>query len=189
VRVGPCRAEDIGPLEAGVPSGLSRFHERRLARQQQGISSYLIAWVDDVPAGHAVVRWDGCEPTEVRQRFPGCAMISALEVWPGHMRSRGIGTALIAEAERRAAARGFSRIGPGVADDNPRAAALYLRLGFEETGYHYLDQYEVIDADAVRHAITESCRFLVRHLARRPAAPERPAAAERPTAPRPSAEA
>jgi ribosomal protein S18 acetylase RimI-like enzyme len=105
------------------------------------------------------------------------------------MRSRGIGTALIAEAERRAAARGFSRIGLGVADDNPRAAALYLRLGFEETGYHYLDQYEVIDADAVRHAITESCRFLVRHLARRPAAPERPAAAERPTAPGPSAEA
>jgi hypothetical protein len=46
-------------------------------------------------------------------------------------------TALIAEAGRLAAGRGFARI---------------------ETGCRYLDRYEVVDAVAVRHVITESRR-------------------------------
>jgi GNAT superfamily N-acetyltransferase len=164
VRIDRCRAEDIELLEAGMPSGLSRFHEQRFARQRRGVSSYLIAWVDDVPAGHADVRWDGCDAAEVRRRFPRCPEINALDVWPARMRSRGIGTALIAEAERQAAGRGFGQIGLGVADDNPRAAALYLRPGFGETGCRYLDRYEVVDLYGMRHVITEPCRFLVREL-------------------------
>ena len=171
VRIEPCRAEDIELLEAGMPSGLSRFHERRFARQQRGVSSYLIAWVDGVPAGHADVRWDGGNAAEVRRRFPRCPEINALDVWPARMRSRGVGTALIAEAERQAVARGLGQIGLGVADGNPRAAALYLRLGFGETRCRYLDRYEVIDADGGRHVITESCRFLVKDLSRRPPEP------------------
>jgi hypothetical protein len=54
---------------------------------------------------------------------------------------------------------------PGdVADDNPRAAALYLRPGFGETGCRYLDRYEVVDLYGMRHVITEPCRFLVKEL-------------------------
>jgi predicted GNAT family acetyltransferase len=169
MRIERCRADDVERLEAGIPSGLSRFHEQRFARQQLGASSYLIAWVDDVPAGHADIRWDGVDTAALRQRFPRCPMINALDVWPEQMRSRGIGTALIAEAERQAVARGFGQIGLGVADDNPRASALYLRLGFRETGCHYLGRYEVVDPAGARHAITEACQFLVKDLSGRPA--------------------
>ena len=160
----PCRAEDLTRLEEAIPSGLSRFHERRFSRQQQGMSTYLIAWIDEVPVGHAEIWWDGCEAAEVRQRFPGCPEINALEVWPERLRSRGIGTALMAEAERRAVARGVGWIGLGVADDNPRAAALYLRLGFGETGCCYLDQYEIVNEAGERQVLRDRCRFLVKNL-------------------------
>jgi hypothetical protein len=98
VRIDECRAGDLERLEEAIPSGLSRFHERRLARQQQGTSTYLIAWIDEVQVGHAEVRRNECAAAEVSQRFPGCPVINALEVWPARLRSRGIGTALIAEA-------------------------------------------------------------------------------------------
>jgi len=170
-RIERCRAGDVERLEAGIPSGLSRFHQKRFARQQRRASSYLIAWVDDVPTGHADVRWNGGAAAAVKERFPGCPEIHALDVWPEQMRSRGIGTALIAEAERQAIVRGFGQIGLGVADDNPRAAALHLRLGFEETGCRYLDRDEVIDTAGVRHPIAEPCRFLVKDLGGRPPRP------------------
>lgn len=128
------------------------------------MSTYLIASIDDVPHGHAEVRWDGGNAAEVTTRFPGCVMISALDVWPAPMRSRGIGTALIREAERSAQTSGFGRIGLGVADDNPRAVALYLRLGYQESGCRYLDRYEVVDDPDGRRVITELCRFLVKEL-------------------------
>jgi GNAT superfamily N-acetyltransferase len=164
VRIEPCQTEHLDLLEAGMPSGPSRFHHRRLARQEQGVSTYLIAWIDDVPHGHAEVRWDGGNAAEVTSRFPSCVMISALDVWPAPIRSHGLGTALIREAEQQAQIRGFRRIGLGVADDNPRAAALYLRLGYEESGCHYSDQYEVVDVTGTRRVITEPCRVLVREL-------------------------
>jgi GNAT superfamily N-acetyltransferase len=164
VRIELCRLEDLDRLEAAMPGGPSRFHHRRLARQQRGTSSYLVAWLDERPVGHAEIRWDGCAAAAVRERFPRCPEVNALEVFPERMRSRGIGTALIAEAERRVKARGFGQIGLGVADDNPRAAALYLRLGFGETGCRYLDSYEVVDDAGGRHILSDPCRFLVKDL-------------------------
>ena len=164
VRIEPCRPEDLDLLEEERPSGRSRFHDRRLARQAAGVSTYLIAWIGGLPHGHGEVRWDGGDAAEVTTRFPGCVLISALDVWPAPMRSRGIGTALIAEAERMAGARGSSRIGLGVADDNPRAATLYLRLGYTECGCRYPDRYEVVDAAGARLVITEPCRFLIKEL-------------------------
>ncbi|MFY9932568.1 MAG: GNAT family N-acetyltransferase [Streptosporangiaceae bacterium] len=164
LRIEPCQTEHLDLLEAGMPSGPSRFHHGRLARQEQGVSTYLIAWIADVPHGHAEVRWDGGNASEVTSRFPGCVMINALDVWPAPMRSHGIGTALICEAERQAQIRGFGRIGLGVADDNPRAAALYLRLGYGESGCRYPDRYEVVDDTGTCRIITEPCRFLVKEL-------------------------
>jgi GNAT superfamily N-acetyltransferase len=164
VRIEACRAEDLEWLEEAIPYGPSRFHEQRLARQEQGTSTYLIAWIDEVPVGHAEIRWNGCAAAEVTQRFPGCPEINALDVWPERLRSRGIGTAIIAEAERRAVGRGLGWIGLGVADDNPRAAALYLRLGFGETGCRYVDRYEIVTAAGERLAFSDPCRFLVKNL-------------------------
>ena len=52
-RIEACRAEDLERLEEAIPCGLSRFHERRFARQQQGTSMYVIAWIDEVAVGYA----------------------------------------------------------------------------------------------------------------------------------------
>lgn len=143
-----------------MPSVSPRAHYLRFERQLAGQSTILIAWVDGVPAGHAEVRWDG---NDVGDPFPHCPQVNAMEVWPPERRSQGIGTALIAEAERRALARGLDQLGLGVADANWRAADLYRRLGFRETGCRFFDHHEVRDRDRTRW-VSEPCRFLVKTL-------------------------
>ena len=56
-------------------------------------------------------------------------------------RGRGVGSALLAEAEARARAWGVHKLCLGVFSDNARAAALYRRLGYVQEGVrreHYL---------------------------------------------------
>jgi hypothetical protein len=58
-------------------------------------------------------------------------------------------------------------MGLGVGDDNPRAAALYLRLGFAETAIRYLDRWTATDDAGNRRDFAYPCRFLVKDLAAR----------------------
>ena len=160
-----CQAEDVELLEASAPSpGLTGSHERRFLRQQKGLSTFLIVWADRVPVGRGEILWRGCAEPEVNEQFPDCPELNGLDVWPPARRSRGIGTALINEAESRVRDRGFALLGLGVNDDNPRAAALYLRLGFRETGCHYLDRYFGIDSQGQRLDFADPSRFLVKDL-------------------------
>ncbi|MYW99402.1 MULTISPECIES: GNAT family N-acetyltransferase [unclassified Streptomyces] len=166
VHIRPCRAADLGPLERHMPSpGRTRRHAARFDRQEQGLSTFLTAWADDVPVGTAQVLWQGCAAPEVQARFPGCPELNGLGIWPPELRSRGIGTALIRAAEERVRAAGHPLIGLGVDDDNGRAAALYLRIGYRETGCRYQDRYAYLDDDGVRHEVVDPARFLVRELA------------------------
>lgn len=57
-------------------------------------------------------------------------MLSVREDW----QSLGVGTIMIGALEARIAARGRPYATLGVEHDNPRAAALYRRLGYRETG-------------------------------------------------------
>jgi ribosomal protein S18 acetylase RimI-like enzyme len=160
-----CQEEDLDLLETGNPSpGQTRYHDRRFERQQQGASTFLIAWADGVPIGTGEILWRGCAAPEVHQRFPDCPELNGLHVWPAARRSHGIGTAIILAAEARTRDRGCHQIGLGVDDDNPRAAALYRRLGYQETGLRYLDRYYYLDDHGHRHDITDPARFLVKQL-------------------------
>jgi RimJ/RimL family protein N-acetyltransferase len=160
-----CREEDLAPLEASMPSpGRTRGHARRFGRQRQGLSSYLIAWADSVPVGTGEILWPGCAAPEVQQRYPGCPELNGLWIWPAELRSQGIGTAIIRAAESRARERGYPQIGLGVTDDNLRAAALYQRLGYHETGCRYLDRYHYLDDHGCRHDVADPARFLVKQL-------------------------
>ena len=51
-----------------------------------------------------------------------------------HLQSLGLGTRLVAALEKRVSARGLSRARLTVEHDNPRARALYQRLGYREVG-------------------------------------------------------
>jgi ribosomal protein S18 acetylase RimI-like enzyme len=160
-----CREQDLPLLEAGNPSpGKTRYHDRRFERQQQGASTFLIAWAEAVPIGTGEVLWHGCDAPEVHQRYPDCPEINGLHVWPAERRSHGTGTAIIRAAEALARDRGYHQIGLGVDDDNHRAAALYQRLGYQETGCRYLDRYYYLDDHGHRHDIADPARFLVKQL-------------------------
>ncbi|MGH3545561.1 MAG: GNAT family N-acetyltransferase [Mycobacteriales bacterium] len=159
----PCRAGDVVLLEQWAPTGRAAYHAARFARQQQGTSSYLIAWLQGSPVGAAELKWEGCDAPQVRAALPDCPELSAIAVSP-QLRSRGIGTALITHAEDLVRQRGLDQLGLGVDDTNERAAALYLRLGYAETGLQYLDRYHYITDDGVRHDVADPARFLVKRL-------------------------
>ena len=162
------RPEDIEQLELWQPTGPSGFHARRPRCQEDGDSSFLIAWFEDSPVGTVEIRWYGCAAPEVRERFPGCPELNGLQVWPEQLRSLGIGTTIITTAEEIVAGRGYPRLGLGVGDDNERAAQLYLRLGYAETGCRYLDRYPYTTDDGTQHEAADPCRFLVKTLPARP---------------------
>lgn len=158
-----CRQQDVAVLEHHLPTGRNHYHEARYRRQSEGLSTFLIAYVDDVPVGCGEVLWQGPKELDVRAGFPDCPEINGLAVVP-ERQSRGIGTAIITTAEQLAVHHGYNRIGMGVDDHNVRAAALYLRLGYRETGHRYLDRYQYVDESGARHEVADPCRFLVKTI-------------------------
>jgi GNAT superfamily N-acetyltransferase len=163
-----CGPADVALLDRYIGSpGATSFHARRFARQEAGESAYLVAWLDGKPVGHAEVRWRGCADARVRAARPGCPEINALAVWPEALRSRGIGSALIRTAEQLARERGRTAVGLGVADDNPRAAGLYARLGYRPL-LDYVDRYSYEDRDGTIRTCADPCTFLVKDLLKSP---------------------
>ncbi|MFG3348979.1 GNAT family N-acetyltransferase [Streptomyces sp. NPDC048018] len=161
--IGPCRAEDLPLLNRRLPNpGAPTRHADRFARQEAGLGTYLIAWRDGLPAGNGQIRWDGCAAPEVRAALGDCPELNGLDVRE-ELRGQGIGTALIRAAEELSRERGKTHLGLGVAPDNPRAAALYARLGYTPVTA-YTDRYAYTDADGVRHTCADACTFLVKRL-------------------------
>jgi GNAT superfamily N-acetyltransferase len=166
MEITPCRAVDVPLLDRCIGSmGATSFHARRFERQERGMSTYLLAWLDGRPVGHTELRWGGCDDAAVRAARPGCPEINALTVWPEPLRSRGIGTALVRAAEELARERGRTAVGLGVADDNPRAAALYARLGYLPLAA-YVGRWSYEDHDGLTHECVEQLTFLVKDLVR-----------------------
>lgn len=98
----------------------------RLDQQSREGSTYLIAWEDDRPVGHAHVAWDGTHL--------GLPEIQDVFVLPEHRR-RGIASQLTHAAEDEARRRGWGRISLSVSSsDNPAAARLYAQLGYADAG-------------------------------------------------------
>lgn len=64
---------------------------------------------------------------------PGAGVLSMLAVHE-HLQSLGLGTRLVAALEKRVRRRGLRRARLSVEHDNPRALALYRRLGYREVG-------------------------------------------------------
>lgn len=80
-------------------------------------------------------------------------------------RSRGLGTLLVRAAEQRICARGLARAELSVEEDNPRARALYERLGYVAYAREP-DAWlrETADGSTVRY---ETMCTLIRHDLRR----------------------
>lgn len=102
----------------------------------------------------------------MREAYPDCPEVNALEIFPPSLRGKGLGSALIAACEREIAAAGYGQVGLGVERSNVAAERLYRRLGYSgDLQYH--DRYSCLDSIGTRHHFADECTFLVKSLASR----------------------
>jgi ribosomal protein S18 acetylase RimI-like enzyme len=105
---------------SGTASHLVSVREQ-LDRVEPGEVEYLVAAASSgLPVGKAGIDYT---------RHAGAGTIYQAAVHPA-LQSCGIGTLLVGEAERRIRSRGLACAELGVELDNPRARALYERLGY-----------------------------------------------------------
>jgi ribosomal protein S18 acetylase RimI-like enzyme len=109
---------------SGPPIHLASI-AKALERARRGEMDYLAA----CPPSGLPVAVGGIDYTE----HPGAGTLMQLAVH-GALQSCGIGTILIHAAARRILARGLHRAELGVEESNPRARALYERLGYVAYG-------------------------------------------------------
>ena len=166
MRISECREEDVELLDQHLPfRGAAPHDGLRYAQQGDGSGTFLVAWEEGRPVAGCEVRWEGCAAPEVRAVHPVCPEVNGLGVWPGTARSQSIGAGLLREAERLAAGRGCPDIGLGVEKNNPRASALYRRLGYL-TSVPYLDCWSYDDGAGVTHRVADARVFMVKPLPR-----------------------
>lgn len=99
---------------------------RSLDRHVNGEIVYLVAVANRGPVGHLGVDM---------VRMPGAAVLWQFGVLPP-LQSLGIGSAMVRRAEAIARERGFRVTEIGAETSNPRARALYERLGYSLLGEH-----------------------------------------------------
>ena len=118
IEVRPLREDDVELVDSHLP--LNRLDQWR----REG-STFLIAWDDDRPVGHAHLAWDG-----TKLGLPELQDVYVAD----DARRRGVASELSLAAEREVRARGGDRISLSVGTGNFAAQALYDRLGFEDAG-------------------------------------------------------
>jgi GNAT superfamily N-acetyltransferase len=116
--------EDTGQL-ATVKKG---FGAREVLERLQSLSTanttWHIWWSADKPLGWALIHWNG------KTTAPNYPDLSDLYVNPD-ARGQGIGTKMLSACEQIVRRAGYDKLGLAVNPDlNPRAYALYQRLGY-----------------------------------------------------------
>lgn len=149
-----CTPDDAAAMDAREPAA-RRYALGALARQDAGLTDFLVAEVGGVIVGSGELTMT--DPAELKSLSVD---VSA--------RGQGVGSAIIAAAEKVVDERqGPRRERPrqlvvGVGVDNPRAAALYDRLGFVRTGVVSTTTYDYVDDDGVNRTATETDEELVK---------------------------
>jgi GNAT superfamily N-acetyltransferase len=118
IQVRPLSEDEVAVVDDALPLN-------RLDQWRRDGSTFLIAWDEGRPVGHAHVAWDGTK-------------LGAPEIQDVYVaesaRRRGVATALTHAAEAEALARGHNRLSLSVGTGNFAAQALYDRLGFADAG-------------------------------------------------------
>ncbi|PRX46185.1 ribosomal protein S18 acetylase RimI-like enzyme [Prauserella shujinwangii] len=127
---------------------------RELVRARRGEVDYLAV----CPPSGIPVAIGGID-YQVR---PGAGTLWQLAVHPA-LRSCGIGTLLIQAAERRILARNLRRAELSVEENNPRARALYERLGYVGYGREP-DSWDVEGPDGIVRRYETTCTVMRKSL-------------------------
>lgn len=156
---------DLEFLNKNLPTNIPHFHENNIADHDNGTADWLIAYKDNLPVGHFLIRYDGCHNEYVKQYISNCAHLEAGGVKEEYRR-QGIGTALIKKAEELAREKGFKKIGMAVgAHDNPKARKLYEDLGYKEWDRGTFDEsWKIINKEGEEVDEVEICTYLIKLL-------------------------
>lgn len=129
----PLGTADVPEVAAAIGwpnKGAAQF-ERYLAEQEDGTRVTLFAFIDGAFAGYLNVLWTSWYLPFVAEHIPE---INDFNVLP-NFRRRGIGTALMDEAERVIATRSpVAGLGVGMTADYGDAMRLYVRRGYVPDG-------------------------------------------------------
>lgn len=147
------RAGDVDAMRWARSEEQRMEWRRHLERAQTGEADFLVVEVDGRIVGKAVLEW---------AHEDGSPWLWLGSVDP-EFRSQGLGSLGLAEAERRARARGHHVIEMSVDDDNPRARELYLRCGYTVVGEHLDEHDETLPDGTTVHVASPGVR-LRKHL-------------------------
>ena len=143
------RTEDVARVDTVLPLN-------RLDQHRETNSTYLIAWKDDEPVGHAHVAWTGTHL--------GLPEVQDVYVLPA-LRRRGIARALTAAAEDLVRERGLSSISLSVSrDGNEPARRLYESLGYVDAGVEHVRVSGTIMLRGRPFDVDDTLVYLVKHL-------------------------
>lgn len=151
------READLSHLEWHGGADLRSFYHQSWRAHQSGELTLLIADLGGFPIGQIAILWRG-KPSH--PHFPD---LQSLRVHPA-FRGLGIGSELIAAAEKLVAARGFERAGLSVGLENIHARRLYEKLGYQSHDVIYDERWSYIDQNETEIFVTERVVDLTKEL-------------------------
>ena len=158
------RMHDSDLVSVVAAMGQRHYFADRLARQAAGHGVVLLALDGGNVVGDVYVWLSPADEPELREHLPGVPLLNHLEVLPARQ-SRGIGTRIIAAAERTVYDLAYHRLALGVGVDNPRARKLYERLGYVDWGHGTVDtRYDIHRDDGRVDTFRETIAVLVKNL-------------------------
>ena len=155
---------DLDKMYCTFKSEFGRTHTDDLHDQSLSDISFFVAWLNDNPVGHALVRWLGPRDEMVRKDYPDCPEIYRLKVLK-EFREQGIATAIIKKCENEALKREYLLIGLGTDPNITTKDNLYIQLGYRSaTVGGYIDTYKTILDDGTVVTIRKDAQFLIKRI-------------------------
>ena len=143
------RPEDVARVDSALPLN-------RLDQHRETGSTYLIAWKDDEPVGHAHLAWS--------RTHLGLPEVQDVYVLPA-LRRQGVARSLSAAAEELVRGRGLSSISLSVSRDrNEPARLLYQSLGYVDAGVEPVRVSGTITLRGRPFDVDDTLVYLVKHL-------------------------
>jgi GNAT superfamily N-acetyltransferase len=159
LRIAPAVPGDIDRL--GRTFGPAAYAYYRERSHRQGV--LLLARVGDRAVGAVYVSTEPAQESAIIQHLGKVPMLHKLMV-DELVQRRFVGTKLVAAAERELRGMRHRRVAIGVDVDNPRAAQLYLRLGYREWAHGLLETVREDVKDGRVIILPDECRIFVKYL-------------------------
>ncbi|MBB5834461.1 GNAT family N-acetyltransferase [Kribbella italica] len=163
LEIRPATRQDVERLLDVAASPARRAHlESRWVEQEQDDAVFLLAHDEG-----GIVGQTSLLRTSKYAEVAAAHDVAEINGLHAFVQGAGVGSALIAASEELARAWRRDAIGLGVGLENPGAARLYARLGYQPTQFRVIDEWTEVDADGtvlVTHR--DPCDYLLKPLPR-----------------------